>query len=218
MRKINKTQAKIIAASKEEYAINGYSSTSFQAIAERSGTSKSLINYYFPKKQDILITALGIHIEEIADYVASLKRYDSLMRYFLVRAIYYESYRADELWKEFDSDIQERTEKEINTYRNYFFLFEDIAAEFPINLTKDELFVKSIAIYGLSRQLIASYQRDELSVSYRQVIEQMLWDTANILQLNNYTVHNYIKRLWDEYESLERKQFLFFSSQQKDKA
>jgi AcrR family transcriptional regulator len=211
MRKINKTQAKIIAASKEEYAVSGYSSTSFQAIAERSGTSKSLINYYFPKKQDILITALGIHLEEISDYVASLKRYDSLMRFFLVRAIYYESFRSDSLWMNFDNDIQERTEKDINTYKNHLFLFEDIASEFPLNLTNDELFVKSIAIYGLTRQLIAAFQRAEIKVSFREMIEQMLWDTANLLQLNNYTVHNYIKRLWDEYDSLERKEFLFFS-------
>jgi AcrR family transcriptional regulator len=213
MRKINKTQAKIIAASKEEYAINGYSSTSFQAIAERSGTSKSLINYYFPKKQDILLTALGIHLEEIADYVQGLKKYDSLMRFFLVRAVYFKSFQADPLWMEFDNDIQERTEKDLNTYKNHFFMFENIAAEFPVNLSKDELFVRSVAIYGLTRQLVSSYQRGELSISFEKMIEQMLWDTANMLQLNNYTVYNYIGRLWDEYGKLDRKEFLFFTNQ-----
>ncbi|MCL1913136.1 MAG: TetR/AcrR family transcriptional regulator [Eubacteriaceae bacterium] len=211
MRKINKTQAKIIAASKEEYALNGYSSTSFQAIAERSGTSKSLINYYFPKKQDILVTALGIHLEEISDYVSSLKKYDSLMRFFLVRVIYYQSFREDKTWVEFDDDIQERTEKDLNTYRNHFPLFESIAEEFPVNLDKDELFVRSIAIYGLTRQLVASFLRGELDITYEQMIEQMLWDTSCMLQLNNYTVYNYMGRIWEEYESLERKEFLFFN-------
>ena len=211
MRKINKTQAKIIAASKEEYALNGYSSTSFQAIAERSGTSKSLINYYFPKKQDILITALGIHLEEISDYVSGLKRYDSLMRLFLVRAIYYESFMADEVWIKFDNDIQERAEKDINTYKNHFFLYKELADEFPLIYDEETLFHKTISIYGLTRQLIMSYQKGEIETSFRKLIEHLLWDTSNILQLNNYTVHNHISRLWDEFDGLSKKCFLFFS-------
>lgn len=210
MKKVNKTQSKIVNAAKEEYRLNGYSNTSFQSIAQRSDTSKSLINYYFPKKQDILVMSLAVYTEEIYSYVSAMNQYDALMRSFLARTIYFKSLQSYADWRAFENDIHENAQFDISLHKNILFEYEAIHSEFELYYNTDVLFQKSLSSYGITRQLYGAYNAGKLQLTYDELIERILFDTSNLFQLNNYTVHLYLNRLWDEYNGFDKKVFSYF--------
>lgn len=48
----------ILSAARDEFAINGFSGTSIQAIADRAGLAKANIHYYFKRKSILYIAVL----------------------------------------------------------------------------------------------------------------------------------------------------------------
>ncbi|MFA0815345.1 MAG: TetR/AcrR family transcriptional regulator [Anaerofustis sp.] len=203
MKKMNKTQQKILKAAKEVYYEVGYSGSTFQMIAERSDTSRSLINYYYPKKQDILVCLLGNFLDSIHDYVRQLNRYDSLMTFMLTYTIYTMSMFVSEQTRNFNLDVLHRSDRDLGPYKNYTALYVDIVKEFNINLSEEDLLYKEIAIFGASTELLINYYNNNISVSEEKLLELLLREICHLLLLSSFTINNAIANLWNEYRSLE---------------
>src|SRR5688572_23556115 len=65
-------QEQIIAAAAEAFGANGYEATSFNALLESIGLSKSQAYYYFEDKADLFITACAACYEAYFEQVAAL--------------------------------------------------------------------------------------------------------------------------------------------------
>ena len=210
MRKINPTQQHILQAAKEVYYEVGYNKSTFQMIAERSGTSRSLINYYYPKKQDILVSLLGSFLDSIHNYVKSLKKYNSLMTFMLTYTVYIMSMFVSETTRNFYVDVLYRNDRDLAPYKNYNALYVDIIKEYNINLSEEDLLYKEIAIFGATTEMMLNYCNGHIAVSMQKIIELLLREVSNLLQLSSFTINNTIAALWDEYATLDRPIFYLF--------
>lgn len=217
MRKINNTQIKILEAAKEVYYEVGYSGATFQMIAKKSNTSRSVINYYYPKKQDILVNLLGNFLDSIHDYIKYLDKYNSLMTFMLTYTIYTKSMFVSEEAIKFHVDVLHRSDRDLGPYKNYNALYVDIISEFNINLSEKDLLYKEISIFGASSELLINYQNGNISVSAERIIEMILRDICNLLQLNSFAINNTLEQLWNEYSSLEHPIFYLFEADNKNK-
>lgn len=210
MKKTNKTQQKILSAAKKIYRRVGYTGSTFQMIAELSNTSKSLINYYYPKKQDILVDIMSRYLDTIHDYIASLEKYDTLMTFLLTKTLFIKSLLSDRETSDFYADVNTRTDRDLGPYLNYHYIYEAINKEFDLGISEEAMMIKCITIFGSTNELLMNYRRKTISLDENQIIELILRDTCSLLQLNNFTVHKYMNELWHEYSLLERKRFPFF--------
>lgn len=67
------SRTKILMASFELFALDGYAQTSVESIAVKAGVSKGLIYHYFKGKRDILLGLVGLVEQQMADYFPSGK-------------------------------------------------------------------------------------------------------------------------------------------------
>jgi AcrR family transcriptional regulator len=63
----DKRRDAIVAAAARLYAKSGFQGASVSDLAERCGTSKSLIYHYFPSKDDILYEVMAAHLDGLVD-------------------------------------------------------------------------------------------------------------------------------------------------------
>ena len=210
MNKINATQQKILTAAKKVYCRVGYSSSTFQMIAEESGTSRSLINYYYPKKQDILVDVLGRHLDSIHEYVLGLGRYNELMTYMLTNTLFVKSMLKTEETTRFYCDMLKRNDRDLSPYRNYNKLYIAIITAHNINMTEEDLLYKEISIFGASTELSFNYINHTITITEKELLEYLMHDVCNLLQISNFVIDRYLKDLWIEYEKLDKKDFPLF--------
>jgi AcrR family transcriptional regulator len=63
----DKRRDAIVAAAARLYAESGFQGASVSDLADRCGTSKSLIYHYFPSKDDILYEVMAAHLDGLVD-------------------------------------------------------------------------------------------------------------------------------------------------------
>lgn len=213
MNKHNDTQMKILQEAKKIYYDVGYTSATFQQIAKKSGTSRSLINYYYPKKQDILIDILHIYLQNIFTYLAERQTYSALMMYMLSFTIFLKSMFVSEKTIAFHVDVLQRNDRDLSPYQNYHLLFGNIANEYDLELTQEQLFYKEISIFGATSEIILSYMNGNLNIDEDTLIETTLRHTCDLLRVKNRDINDALDNLWVEYDKLDKKIFYLFNDQ-----
>ena len=202
MKKMTKTQEEILDAAKYIYQKIGYRGSTFQMLVDRSGISRSLINYYFPKKQDVLVTFLGNHLDKITEYVTEQYCGDSIMIYMLSTTLYNQSMIKDERTHNFQMDVLFRTDKENGPYKNYDLLYKNIVLEYNVDITEDELYLKEIAIFGANAELLLTYLRTSFEISFKTCVEQTIINTLLLLKIPYFIINTKLNEFWKEYDKI----------------
>lgn len=202
MKKINKTQEEILDAAKYIYQKVGYRGSTFQMLVDRSGISRSLINYYFPKKQDVLVTLLGNHLDRITDYVSDNCEGDSIMTYMLSLVIYNYSTQKDEQTLAFHTDVLFRTDRKTSPYKNYDILYQEIIKEYNIDITEEDFYLKEIAIFGAMSELMSNYMKNNLTIDFKKLNEQIIINTLSLLKIPFFVINSKLDKLWEEYDKI----------------
>ncbi len=210
MKKLNKTEEKILDTAKYIYKKLGYTSSSFQMIVERSGISRSLINYYYPKKQDVLVTILGRHLDTMIEYVEAQKDYNAILVYMLSTALYTKSMFVTEETRRFHMDVILRTDRKVGPYKNYDKLYRDIVTQYNVDMSEDELYLKEIAIFGAKSELFANYEKGSIPYPLHEVHKMVMINTLTLLKIPYIVINENIKIFEEEYKELSKKEFLLF--------
>jgi AcrR family transcriptional regulator len=67
-----RTRGLILAAATEEFAENGFAGARVESIAERSGSNKRMLYYYFQSKEDLFVAVMEDAYKTIRDAEATL--------------------------------------------------------------------------------------------------------------------------------------------------
>lgn len=210
MRKFNATQQLIIDSAKDVYKKIGYRGSTFQMIVDKSGVSRSLINYYFPKKQDVLVAFLGSYLDNIVDTVSERYPDDSILVYMLSIALYNKNMLKDESARKFNNDVIYRTDKDAGPYLNYDALFKDIVKEYNIDITEKDLYLKEIAIFGAMTEISINYVKGRIDMTFEKMCETITSNALSLLKVPYFIINGKLDRLWPEFEKFSDKEFVLF--------
>lgn len=85
----------------------GFNATSYTDIAKASGQTRSLVQYYFPKKEDLIVSFLTEALEYIGEFSSSVFDEDKtpFEKVFAGGQIYYSLLLANENMKRFTFDM-----------------------------------------------------------------------------------------------------------------
>ena len=192
----------IIEAAKSVFIRHGYNKSTVQMIAEKAGTTRSLVNYYFPKKSDILVTMMGNYMNSINEYVLEYTDEDPLMVYMITHCIYILGMLRTPRSRAFQKDLSLRPDRDLGPYNNYRNMHSGIIELFELKYTEEELILKEAAIFGMHTELTLSWLNNVIDVSKEKLIETILINVCQIFGIHEFIVRQYIKRLWAEIDKL----------------
>ena len=179
-------------------------------IVKRSGISRSLINYYFPKKQDILVTFLGNYLDSIIEFVKEQGDYNAILVYMLSTSLYAKEMFKTEKTRRFHLDVMLRTDREVGPYKNYEELYKNILLEYNVDMNDAELFLKEIAIFGAQIELIGSIAKGKLKLPAEQVQNEVMINSLTLLKIPYVVIHKNLDKFEAEYAKLSKTEFPLF--------
>ena len=72
----DRTRAQILAAARDEFSLRGYEGARVEAIAERAGSNKLMLYYYFKNKDELFLAVMEDTYRGIRDAEAELRLLD----------------------------------------------------------------------------------------------------------------------------------------------
>jgi AcrR family transcriptional regulator len=72
----DRTRAQILAAARDEFSLRGYEGARVEAIAERAGSNKRMLYYYFRSKDELFLAVMEDTYRGIRDAEAELRLLD----------------------------------------------------------------------------------------------------------------------------------------------
>ncbi|AJC19588.1 TetR/AcrR family transcriptional regulator [Pandoraea pulmonicola] len=75
-RNADRTRAQILAAARDEFSLRGYEGARVEAIAERAGSNKRMLYYYFKSKDELFLAVMEDTYRGIRDAEAELRLLD----------------------------------------------------------------------------------------------------------------------------------------------
>ncbi|MDR3398177.1 MAG: TetR/AcrR family transcriptional regulator [Pandoraea sp.] len=72
----DRTRAQILAAARDEFSLRGYEGARVEAIAERAGSNKRMLYYYFKNKDELFLAVMEDTYRGIRDAEAELRLLD----------------------------------------------------------------------------------------------------------------------------------------------
>ena len=148
------------------FAKQGYTKTKYSDIAEASGSSKSMVQHYFPKKELLVREFLNEHLESIAKEAEAYAGDDIMKLFCMMGLLHFHTLLNDETMSLFYGDLlasRELTDIIVEAERDWAGARLEGASEGPI-FVKDALTVSLGGAYELMFQAVKSGKR--LSASY----------------------------------------------------
>ncbi|WKY47571.1 TetR/AcrR family transcriptional regulator [Eubacteriaceae bacterium ES3] len=161
----------IIQGCEELFYEKGYKETKFLLISEKTGKPKSLINYYFPVKADLVKVLIKRLIEQVAELVDDNVEEDDVVKQLVFNHIFYKAINCDRPTGTFISEVIARDERVLN--------LGDVLELFyyPIVETEDldevHNFGKKLFIYGSVMELVKNYFAGMIDMTWEEVIVEI---------------------------------------------
>jgi AcrR family transcriptional regulator len=204
MDKMNKTRQLILDVSKEIFLDKGYSATTFQMIADEANISKTSINYYYARKQDISNEILSNYIKKCREFVIEYGSYNDLMAYMLTVVIFLKAILATENSQEFYLDLIRRNNSNSSPHAEFQNYYLSIIFHLNLNISPDELVLKKISIFGSINELSLNYLTDQVEMSENQFIAAILHITLSILKAAEVIINPYINASLKIYDNFDK--------------
>ncbi|MFZ7121591.1 MAG: TetR/AcrR family transcriptional regulator [Eubacteriaceae bacterium] len=200
----NKTRIKILEASKKLFYENGYKNTRIEMIGKSIDKPKSLVNYHFHKKSDILVVIMQDFQQKIYDYVLSSLDCKHLIKYFVCNKAYYHLLNYDSKTTKFSQEVLNTTDRTIDTYKNFQRVFRDLIKYMKLdNITNDNLILKEISFLGSNRELMNNYYKGTLDMTLDDVINLININSCKLFGISNIKINEYSIKSDEMYNSLD---------------
>lgn len=200
----NKTRIKILEASKKLFYENGYKNTRIEMIGKSIDKPKSLVNYHFHKKSDILVVIIRDFQQRIYDYILSSLDCKHLIKYFVYNKAYYHLLNYDSKTSKFSQEVLNTNDRTIDTYKNFQTIFRDIVKYMKLeNITNDNIILKEISFFGSNRELMNNYYKGTLDMTLDDVINLININSCKLLGIPNIKINECNIKSDEMYNSLD---------------
>ncbi|WKY44701.1 TetR/AcrR family transcriptional regulator [Eubacteriaceae bacterium ES2] len=149
------TRELIIQGCEELFYEKGYKETKFSSISGKTGKPKSLINYYFPVKADLVKELVKRLIEQIADLVDEHVEDDAIIKQLVFNHVFYQVINRDQQTGTFIAEVISRDERVLKL-GDLFELFYYPLVETE-GLDEAHIFGRKVFIYGCALELLKNY-------------------------------------------------------------
>jgi len=210
MDKMNKTRQLILDVSKEIFLDKGYSATTFQMIADQANISKTSINYYYARKQDISNEILSNYIKKCREFVVENGNFNDLMAFLLMVIIFMKAILSTQNTRNFYLDLLRRNNANASPHVDFQSYYLSIIYHMNLDISPDELALKKISIYGATNELALNFLTNQLEMGEDQFITIMLHNTLSILKAAEVLIRPSINASLKIYENFEREKLPAF--------
>ena len=210
MDKMNRTRQLILDVSKNIFLENGYSATTFQMIADVANISKTSINYYYARKQDISNEILSNYISQCREFVVSYGSYNDLLSFSLMVIIFFKAILSTEQTKEFFGDLIKRNNVTSSPHEDFQRYYLSIIYQLNLNISPEELALKKISIFGAVNEFSVNYLTGKLNLDDDGYISAVLNDIFSILRISDEVINNYVSSSFELYNSIEKEKLPVF--------
>ncbi|MFZ7131876.1 MAG: TetR/AcrR family transcriptional regulator [Eubacteriales bacterium] len=185
-----KTKTKILEISKQLFYENGYKNTRIEMIANAIEKPKSLVNYHFHKKSDILMVIIKDFQQNIYDYVLSALNCEYLIKYFICNKAYYHLLNYDTKTAQFSQEVLNTNDQTLDMYKNFQTFFRDIIQYMKFdNITNNTLVLKEISLFGSNREIMNNYYKGNLNMTLDNVIDLININSCKLLGIPNIKIN-----------------------------
>lgn len=205
------TKNKIIVSCKKVFKNYGYKKATMNQIANDAGINLSLMNYYYPRKQDILINIMGDFLNTIYNSALLYSGNNPIVAFFATNAIYYDKLLNDPSNLRFYKDVLNREDKsDLLSYTNFNQLYMSIIKFLNINMTHEELIYRDIFIFGAKKELTNVYLNNIYDLTFTTLVDSISENTCHILDISDYIIHDSRIKSIEVIEKLETINFRLF--------
>lgn len=181
------TRNKILLACKSNMKEKGYRKTTMTQIAKDSNINLSLLNYYFPKKENLLIAIMAEFINSIYYFALLNSSRNSVVAYISTAHIYYNILLHEPQHLVFFKDILERPDRDdLSAYKNYNKIYYNLIDYLNINITHEEVTFREISTFGANHELLYAYMNDFIDMSFEELIENITKNTCSLFNISHY--------------------------------
>lgn len=205
MEKRSAVREKIVENSKKLFKQHGFNATSMQMIADACNVSKSLVKYYFPKKEDISSFIMKKHLDSIRAYVKTLDevKNDAVLAYVLTMKIYYADIYGNESVNRFNKEalMDASGKKMTNETSNMDEVYKEIIAQYNLSLSDKMFFIRKIQIMGSQVFLIDASENPESEITDSERFEGAIYSTLSLLGVGAFYCNDAIAKANRIYEN-----------------
>ena len=187
MDKNTATRATILTEAKKIFQNKGYRNTSMQDIADASGISKSLLKYYFPRKEMFADVIMHDYMESIRDYVKQIDevKNDAVTAYVLTMLIYYGNIYSNEAIRRFNSEaLLVYKGSDVGNGKNMDEIYREIINQCNLRLTEELFKIRKIQIIGAQVYLLDASNTDD-SISDEDRFAVAIYSTLVLLGVSS---------------------------------
>jgi AcrR family transcriptional regulator len=204
------TKEKILVAARKFFYKYGYANTKINMITIETGISRTLINYHFSSKEELLIQVMKDYLDEIYTFVDEHVTDDPLMKYCVFYDLYYANWVSDDKMKTFLIEVLERDNRVLATYMNFDIIYRGILKQFRSPLNDRERLLKEVAIFGANREFILNYTKGVITIPYDQFLENIIRNGCILLGIKNITINDYLKKYAVVSKNLDSSHLKFY--------
>ena len=181
----------------------GYDGTTYQMIADALGISKSIIAYHFKSKPLLVSYIFEEYVKEIDAYIKAniTDGFNTYLYYCILHICLYREILKNNRNKElfFHKDFFKLwLEEKLVTIENYF---QDIADEFNIDLTKDDIRINAVINQGAKISLFNEYIRNPGFITEHKLCYTIAYMIGILSRLDESTILRNLMRANDFIEN-----------------
>ncbi len=209
MDKNTATRATILTEAKKIFQNKGYRNTSMQDIADASGVSKSLLKYYFPRKEMFACVIMHDYMENIRDYVKQMNevKNDAVTAYVLTMLIYYGNIYSNEAVRRFNSEaLLVYKGSDAGNGKNMDEIYREIINQCNLSLTEELFKIRKIQIIGSQVYLLDASNTDD-SISDEDRFAAAIYSTLVLLGVSSSVYESSMKKASKIFRNINLKYF-----------
>ena len=202
MDKNTTTRANILKGAKAVFKEKGYRYASMQDIADAAGISKSLLKYYFPRKEKFSEVIMHDYMEDIRSYVKSIEEVkgDAVISYILTMLIYYNNIYNNEPIRRFNSEALLLFKgRDAGRGSNMDGIYNEIIKQYNLNITEKLFKIRKIQIMGAQVYLLDAANTDT-SISDKDRFEAAIYSTLTLLGVSTFIYNRGMEKASEIFE------------------
>ncbi|MDK2937808.1 MAG: hypothetical protein PWP62_2816 [Eubacteriaceae bacterium] len=184
------TREKICQVSYELFMEKTFDKTTMREIADRLGINLSLVNYHFPRKQEILFAIFGKMIEEAQQEAREVAKDNEILMVYLSFFYFFPNLISRKYHNMLSSWVGRVSKENIDIYGKFLPLNDKIVKFLNLPLTEEELRLRNVYIFAGFKELIKLYLIGEIKVSEKEFIDMLFENMGRLLGIADYIVED----------------------------
>ncbi|WKY44702.1 TetR/AcrR family transcriptional regulator [Eubacteriaceae bacterium ES2] len=184
------TREKICQVSYELFMEKTFDKTTMREIADRLGINLSLVNYHFPRKQEILFEIFGKMIGKAQQDAREIAKDNEILMVYL-SFFYFFPDLLNRKYHNMVSSLVSRVSKDnVDIYGKFLPLNNKVVRFLNLPLTDEELNLRNVYIFAGFKELIKVYLTGEIKVTEKEFIDMLFENMGRLLGIADYIIED----------------------------